>query len=339
MEICQLKKEDEKAWDEYVLNHPESTFYHQIGWKQVVEKSYGHRPYYLLAKEDGNIKGLLPLFLMKNLLFGRKIVSVPFAPYGGVIGENKAIEDLLIKHAVNITNESNADYLELRFNTPKDTDLILNNKYMTLLLKLDKEPEIVWNKFNNKVRNAVRKSIKTKLEISDGQVKDFYNIYSKNLRDLGTPPHDRKFFEIVKSEFGTEMEIIMVRHISKPIASAILLKFKNTVISGWAASDRNYSELNPNNFLYWNAIKDSCEKGYDFFDFGRSLNDSGTYKFKKAWGAEEKQLHYEYYLNKMKKLPDTSQTNSKRQSFAKFWKIMPLSVTNLFCGKLRGRFP
>lgn len=339
MEICELKKEDEKAWDEYVLTHLGSTFYHQTRWKNVVMKSYGHKPYYLLAKEDGNIRGLLPLFLIKNMLFGRKLVSVPFAPYGGAIGENKAIEDLLIEHAVNITNESDADYLELRYNVPKVTNLLLNNKYMTLLLKLDKEPGIVWNRFNNKVRNAIRKSIKNKLEISNGDVNDFYDLYSRNLRDLGTPPHDKKFFNFVLSEFGNDAEILIARNVGKPIACAILLYFKDTVISGWAASDRKYSDLNPNNFLYWNAIRSACEKGYKSFDFGRSLSDSGTYKFKKAWCSEENQLKYFYYLNKTNTLPDTSQTNLRRQSFAKVWKILPLSVTNSICGKLRGRFP
>ena len=182
MEICELKKEDENAWDEYVLTHPSSTVYHQLRWKNVVMRSYGHKPYYLLAKEDGKIRGLLPLFLMKNLLFGRKIVSVPFAPYGGAIGDNKEIEDFLIEHAVNVTKGSDAQYLELRVNIRKDTKLVMDDKYMTLILKLEKEPEIVWNRFNNKVRNAVRKSIKTKLEISNGNVNDFYYLYSRNLR-------------------------------------------------------------------------------------------------------------------------------------------------------------
>lgn len=337
MEICELKEEDEKAWDEYVLNHPGSTFYHQTRWKKVVMKSYGHKPYYLLAKEDGKIRGLLPLFLIKNMLFGRKLVSVPFAPYGGAIGDNQAIEDLLIEYAVNVTNESDADYLELRSNIPKVTNLILNNKYMTLLLKLDKEPGIVWNRFNNKVRNAVRKSIKTRLEISNGDVNDFYDLYSRNLRDLGTPPHNKNFFNFVLSEFGNDAEILIVRHNGKPIACIILLYFKDTVISGWAASDRKYSDLNPNNFLYWNAIKAACEKGYKVFDFGRSLSDSGTYKFKKAWGAEENQLQYMYYLNKIKCVPDISQINPKRMMFARAWKNVPLSITNSFGPLLRKR--
>ncbi len=104
MEIFELKNSNEKAWDEYVFNHPNSTFYHQIGWKNVVEKRYGHKPYYLLAKEDGEIKGVLPLFLMKSLLFGRKLVSVPSAPYGGACADSRTIEKALVEEVKWITS-------------------------------------------------------------------------------------------------------------------------------------------------------------------------------------------------------------------------------------------
>ena len=39
MEITELQKEDEKAWDEYVFKSEHSTFYHQTGWRNVVEKT------------------------------------------------------------------------------------------------------------------------------------------------------------------------------------------------------------------------------------------------------------------------------------------------------------
>ena len=84
MEITELQREDEKAWDSYIYKSRISTFYHQIGWRNVVEKTYEHKPIYLIAKEEGEIKGILPLFLMKSMFFGNKLVSVPFAPYGGI---------------------------------------------------------------------------------------------------------------------------------------------------------------------------------------------------------------------------------------------------------------
>ena len=56
MEITELQREDEKAWDEYVLKTEHSTFYHQIGWRNVVARTYKHRPVYLVAKEGVGMK-------------------------------------------------------------------------------------------------------------------------------------------------------------------------------------------------------------------------------------------------------------------------------------------
>ena len=327
MEICELKDSDEKAWDEYVLKHPDSTFYHQIGWKNVVEKSYGHKPYYLLVKEEGEIQGIFPLFLMKSMLFGRKLVSVPFAPYGGVMANSISIEYILVDYGIKIAKNENADYVELRYMKQTHLELPTNNKYVSMILKLDNDPELIWKRFNNKVRNSVRNSLKSELEFCKGNTEDLYNLYSKNMRYLGTPTHSKLFFDNVMSYFGGKTNVLVVKHKDEPVAAIILLCFKDIMISGWAASNRDYLRLNPNNLLYWNAIKLACEKGYNFFDFGRSIEGSGTYRFKKPWGAVAQHLQYSYYLNTSNEIPDTSQGNHKREIFAKVWKKMPLSIT------------
>jgi hypothetical protein len=105
MEITELQKDEEKAWDTYVHNSNTSTFYHQIGRKKVVEKTYKHKPVYLIAKEEGEIKGVLPLSSMKSMFFGKKLVSVPFAPYG-VCTDNRTIKKALVEEAKRITEET-----------------------------------------------------------------------------------------------------------------------------------------------------------------------------------------------------------------------------------------
>lgn len=230
--------------------------------------------------------------------------------------------------------------MELRNSVSKNVGLPFNDKYLTMILKLDKDPQLVWQRhFNNKIRNAAKKSLKSELEVSNGNIEDFYKLYSKNMRDLGAPPHSKEFFNNVILEFGKHAKVITILHKGKPVSSAILLCFRDTVISGWAASDRIYNKLNPNNLLYWTAIKEACENGYQYFDFGRSIYDSGTYNFKKPWGVTSCQLQYVYYLNRAKNIPDTSQSNLKRQKFAKVWSKMPLSLTNYIGPKLRGGFP
>ena len=114
LQITELRNKDEKAWDSYVHISNSSTFYHQIGWRNVVEKTYKHKPIYLIAKEEDEIKGVLPLFLMRSMLFSKKRVSVPFAPYGGVCADNKTVENALIGEAKRITVECDANYPELQ---------------------------------------------------------------------------------------------------------------------------------------------------------------------------------------------------------------------------------
>lgn len=339
MEICELKKDDEKAWDEYVLVHPKSTIYHQTIWKRVVENSYNHKSHYLIAMENGEIKGVLPLFLMKSFFFGRKLVSVPFAPYGGAIGENIMTENLLIDRAIEITENAGAKYLELRNNVHTESKLAIDTRYITLILKLDKNADVVWKGFNNKIRNAIRKSLNSELTISNGSVEEFYGLYSKNMRDLGTPTHSKEFFNSVIMEFKENAEILVVKKNNVPISAAILLYFKDIVISGWAASDREYRNFSPNNLLYWHAIKTACEKGYKSFDFGRSIVGTGTYNFKMPWGAQPNQLYYNYYLNSSNKLiPNTSTLNNKRKIFTGIYKKVPLAVANLVGPVLRRNF-
>ncbi|MBZ4646270.1 MAG: FemAB superfamily protein [Clostridia bacterium] len=341
MEIRKLKDNEEQIWDEYVLKSKSSTFYHLIGWKNVVEKTYGHEPFYLIAEEKGEIMGILPLFLLKSRNFGRKLVSVPFAPYGGVCAENSEIENALIENVKTLAKGKNTDYLELRSLDDKRENVETNDAYWTLILKLERDPELLWNRFDRKLRNAVRKGMKSNLSVEIGKdsCTDFYTIYSKNMRDLGAPVHSNTFFRNLLLEFPEQTNIATVSYEEKIIASIFLLYFKDTIISGWAASDRSFLNFNPNNILYWNTIKTACEEGYTYFDFGRSIMDSGTYHFKKSWGVEPKQMHYQYCLYNINKIPDTTQANRKRKMFARVYKQLPLTITNIIGPKLRRNFP
>ncbi|HIH96982.1 MAG TPA: hypothetical protein HA348_05855 [Thermoplasmata archaeon] len=104
LKISELHNKDEKAWDTYVLKSGQSTFYHQLRsvliqlfQSLMVEKTYKHKPIYLIAKEEE--------FLMRSLMFGKKLVSVPFAPYGGVCADNETVKITLIEEAKRIAED------------------------------------------------------------------------------------------------------------------------------------------------------------------------------------------------------------------------------------------
>ena len=341
MEIHKLQKENEKGWDEYVYKSDSSTFYHQISWKNVIERTYGHKPIYLIAKENGEIKGILPLFLMKSIFFGKKLVSVPFGPYGGVCADNKTVEDLLIDKAIKLTKEYRADYLELRNITKQDSNLIEKSLQVTSILDLDSDYEVIWEKIKRDKKRGIEKARKANLKIiwDLERINDFYDIYVQTMWYLGSPAHNINFFRNIIQEFPDDTHIVIVEHKDKAIGSIFLLIFKDSVISGWSGSNKEYSRFYPNNLAYWEALKFCCEKGYNFFDFGRSMPNSGVHEFKKSFGAETKYLQYQYYLNKISETPNTTTLNPKRQIFANMWRKLPIPIANSIGPILRKSFP
>ena len=229
LEVRELEKNDEKAWDEYVLKHLNSTFYHQFGWRNVVEKSYGHKPCYLVAKEDDKIKGVIPLFIMSSVIFGKKLVSVPFAPYGGVCADNEIIMDALIQEAKIVTKECGADYLELRTVSENNkSGLISKSFYVTSILELD-DPEVVWkDKLTRNKRKTIAKSEKKDLTMEwTNNANEFYNIYSHNMRDLGSPVHSNKLFENILHEFPANSKVMTVKHNDIIIYATFYLLYKD----------------------------------------------------------------------------------------------------------------
>jgi hypothetical protein len=50
--IRKYTKADKNNWDYYVIQHSQGTLYHLSGWKNVIEKTYGHNSLYLMAMQQ-----------------------------------------------------------------------------------------------------------------------------------------------------------------------------------------------------------------------------------------------------------------------------------------------
>src|SRR5436190_20147336 len=108
--LCQ----DPIAWDQYVESNPEACNYHRWAWQDVIRKTYAHLPHYLDARDQGGIRGVLPLVFMSSRLFGDCLVSMPFFSYGGILADHSEARDALLEKAVTLAGELGARYVELR---------------------------------------------------------------------------------------------------------------------------------------------------------------------------------------------------------------------------------
>lgn len=319
-------------WDEYVYSSPKTTFCHLIGWKNVIEKTFGHRSLYCYAESDGKICGILPLFLIKSILFGKFLVSIPFAVYGGICADNAEIENLLYNKATEIAKSTEVDYLELRNIERNGNNLPQSELYVTFLQELFNDPDKNLNAMPRETRRLIRKANSAGLTavIDRNDMDLFYKIYSTSVKELGTPVFPKGLFKNFLKEFPDQSNIVKVYYDDRVIASVLVFYFKDRVMPyyGGALREYNNNKIAPNNFMYWELMKYGIENGYKIFDFGRSKVDTGPYHFKRHFGMTPTPLNYQYYLVRKKELPNLNPTNSKFQFMIKLWQKLPLSIAN-----------
>jgi serine/alanine adding enzyme len=329
----QLYNGNKTAWDDFVSRHPDATSYHQYGWREVVGKSFGHAAYYLACSdEDGTIHGILPLVNMQSRFFGNFMVSLPFFNYGGLLSDSEQADHSLLKAADSLRQHIGASSIELRHFAAPHGELPAKTPKVTMIIDLSDNGDRQWKGFNAKLRNQIRKAEKSGLQIVTGGpdlLDGFYQVFCRNMRDLGTPVYGIDFFRNILNVFPQTTKIFSVTHNDTIIASGIASWFRDTLELPWASSIRKYKSLCPNNILYWGSIKFAIEQGFSKFDFGRSTPNEGTYRFKEQWGAQPVPLYWQYLLGAKTPMPELNPKNPKYRLAISLWQKLPVGLTKI----------
>ena len=317
-------------WDRYVRRHPQSGPFHLFGWKNVFEQVY-HLPTFYLMAVDGpsghgaagpspfQIKGILALALIRSPGRRTRLVSLPYLDVGGVLADDGHVESRLIEEAIRIAHSKQARWIELRQAVPLKCHSLAHASETTMIDRdlqtkvrcwqvsshkaglrrpLPSDSEQLMQSFKSKLRSQVKKAMKNGLICESGGAEllpVFYRVFSRNMRDLGSPIHHYRFFEAVFDTFGDRSRVILVRHEADPVAASVVLRYDNRLHNPWASSVKDFRKLGTNMLLYWAMLAHACDHGMDTFDFGRSSPGAGTYAFKQQWEARPAPLYW-YYL-------------------------------------------
>jgi serine/alanine adding enzyme len=334
--------EDGSAWDAFVAAQSDATIDHAWGWRQIFTGVLGHETVYLTASRGQTIVGALPVVLFQSRLFGRSAISLPFVNDGGVIGTDAAAAAALLDRATGIARQFGASHLELRHRGRRFEQLPYRQHKLGLSRPLPASADDLWNQIDRKIRNQVRKARKEGLETATGGaelVPEFYAVFSQNMRDLGTPVVPRRLFEETCRVFGERARLTVVRLAGRPVAGAVTLQFRRTVVNPWASSLREFRHLSPNMLLYWTLMEQAIAAGAETFDFGRSSPGGGTHQFKVQWGGIETPLHWEYVLLTRAEPPNQGPTNPKFERAIRLWQRLPLSVANAIGPRIARHLP
>jgi len=324
--------EDKGDWNALVESSDRTEIYHHYEWRSLFESVFGHDCYYLLARDDtSQALGLLPLVHLKSRFFGNYLVSTPCFNYCGILTEQVAARDALLARASALADEIGASHVELRHRADVSLDLPCRTDKVSMRLALPDSEEELWRGFSSKLRAQIRRPQKEGATCEEGGIElldAFYTVFSRNMRDLGTPVFPRDMFADICERFSERVRFFVVRLNGKPVAAGYTLGHRDMLEIPSASSLREFNRYSPNMFLYWSVLKYAVREGYKIFDFGRTSKDSGPYRFKKQWGAEPQSLTWHYILNEGDELPRINPDNPKYRFAVNIWRRLPVPIAN-----------
>lgn len=330
MRVEMLQPEHSQRWDAYVDRHPSGSIFHTTAWQRAVDASFPYRWCSIYAERGGEVTGILPLFHVDNPFAKGSFVSVPMGVYGGVCADDEATASALVRRAGELAAEHEADYVELR-QTERlhvDVPIVPAGAYATFKKALPADPVENLAALPRKARAAARKAMRDfQLEARhESDALDlFFHLFALNKRHLGSPVYPLHFFRNLMRELPAS-DILVVRHAGEPVAGVMSFYFKDTVIPYYSGADQSAERMQINNFMYLRLMEEGSRRGFGRFDFGRSREGTGAYKFKKNQGFEPETLHYAYVLGDGARVPDLTPDNPKFSIAQAVWKRLPLFV-------------
>jgi CelD/BcsL family acetyltransferase involved in cellulose biosynthesis len=342
-------------WDEYVAGHPAATVYHTSPWCRVVTEAGRYEPRFLITRRDGRITGLLPALEVRSRLTGNRLVSLPFSDVCFPLVDDRAAAEALVGAAVGLREELKSGFYEmrgapaLRYEDDGDDTASGDRSEDALAVELGFRPqghffgyvvplstdanEVRMTFSRKSIRQTISKSLKMGVTVrrgeGDADLREFYRLYALNRKRHGIPPQPFDLFSNILGSLRSEPEAVlyMAEFEGACAAALIVLRHKGVAYAKYEGVDETYRRAFPVNVVFWESIRDACESGSQWYDFGRTAADNrGLNEFKSRWGTQQVELPY-YFCPPGEGLSVVKSDSLKYRLFTGAFRRMPIGLS------------
>lgn len=294
-----------ETWDRLLEQHPGASVFHASAWAKLLHRTYGHRPRYLRFHSAGATVALLPLMEVRSTLTGLRGVSLPFSDFCGPLWIDPSRSEEVFHQLQSLCLELGWSRLDLRCESSAPADARPWRIHQGHALDLSKGLAAVEHGLSQQAVRSLRKSAKSGVvvETSDrlDAVRQFYRLHGLTRRRHGLPPQSPDFFEILHQEIIAKGNghVVLAHSGREVIAASVFLKFRESAIYKFGASDTRFWPLCPNHAVMWEGIRTMIQAGCRSLHFGRtSPNDRGLSRFKRSWGADNSSIRQFRYSSR-----------------------------------------
>jgi len=306
-----LLNSKDKEWKEFLEMLPMKDVYFTPEYCSIWEEIYNMKSSCFIFGDHENFIfypflrrtiNNLPFFKLVNNVKNTPVDIVTPEFYSGpLIKAEEKIKNLLLKkfliefHEWCIENNVVAEFA--RLHPFLKNHLLLPKENLTqvyensVLIDLQQEKDVIWNNFEKRCRNAIKRAQREGIEVirseNKNDINDFHRIYIALMNRTKTTerylhPKDffEKFFEVMKENSS----LFIAKYEGETIAGALFLHGYGFMHYFRAASLENFQSKNPNNLILFEAINWAKENKFKIFVLGggTKLNDN-LFNFKKSF--------------------------------------------------------
>lgn len=314
LEITLAEPRDFRPIDRYVRAHALGTPFHETRWLDLSRLTFGFATQTPIARRDGEIAGVLPLAMVTAPFTGKRLVSVPFGVYGGILADDEEVRAALDDVSHELARRTGARYVEYRNRVAGQGTHVGLDLYETYRRELPADPGEVLATIPRKRRAEVRQGRERHgLVLVEGRdlFDDFYRLYVENKRLLGSPVFAPSYFRTLLDLFDARASLHGLRRDGEVVAAVLSVYDDRAIYPYYSGEDARTRTLGTMNTLYASLMEDAVRRGVGLFDFGRSRQGSGAAAFKRHMGFEPAPLHYQFYFLHGGSLPTLNPSNPR----------------------------
>ena len=139
----------------------------------------------------------------------------------------------------------------------------------------------------------------TRVGVENDAVDFLQALHEDNMAAIGGRAKPNAFFDAFPEVFAPDRDyrIYVARRSGKPTAALLVFDFANTVEYYIPAIAHEAREDQPMALILWTAMCDAIDRGFRKWNWGGTwTTQTGVYRFKKKWAAEELPYSYDIFL-------------------------------------------
>jgi hypothetical protein len=294
----------DNRWDDLVARHPRASVFHERGWLEALNRTYGYQPFVLTGSPASQqLSSGLVLCRVSSWITGTRWVSLPFADHCDPMLNDLGDLPEFTKWLRAECDRQVWKYVELRLMSRGEESGTFTRDRTYLLHTLDLCPtlEEIFRSLHKdsaqrRIRRAERAGLSYEIGCAKHLVEQFYRILVMTRKRHQVPPQPRLWFRNLVECMGDKVQIRLARKNGTPIAALLTLRHRSSVVNKYVCSDARFHHLGGVPFLLWKLIEESKASGAQEIDFGRSdVDNPGLINFKDRFGTTRKSITYLRY--------------------------------------------